>query len=133
MFGFNESSFNRWEGALILLVQEVIIFIIYFTILTVKWSKATKEKLQHAFSFKITSFLLIVLFCWFVQYPFQKILTLNSSEKSFEEQVREDSDKLEIFLKENPMRDSITSKQIDKLIDTLGIGWEKFDTTKKHN
>ena len=124
---------NDWIFSLELFILE---FLIYTVALAILLKKDYKYKLiypEKAFSFKIASILLTFLFCWYVRFPVNDLLTLNPSEKTGEEKGEDFKKTIENYVKENNITDSITTKQIDNLIDTLGPGWKKVDTIINNN
>ncbi len=129
-FLLDNLSLNTWNYELKILILEFLPYIIFFAILIVKWSKAKRDRPREAFSFLATSILLTFVFCWFARYKIENMLDINPSGKNALEKAEEDRLTIEKFIKENQATDSLSSKQIDKLVDTLGEGWKRVDTLK---
>lgn len=129
-FLLDSLSLNTWYYELKLLILEFLPYIIFFTILIVKWNRAKHDRPREAVSFLVTSILLTFVFCWFARYKIENMLEINPSEKNIYEKAEEDRLSIEKYIKENNATDSLSSKQIDKLMETLGEGWKRVDTVR---
>lgn len=122
------SGQNAWTHNLIICLLMTVTYGIFISLLLRNNNNYRLLKPAKANSFKITSILLTVIFCWYIRFSILGILTLDPHGKSQDEKFADDINFIRHFIKHNYVKDHSNGNEIKIMLDSLGGRWELVDT-----
>ena len=123
-------DYNEFRHFIYVITIELCVFLFISFILYRNFKKINLNDSRKSFSYLISFFILTIVFIYYVHFPLQRLLKTNYENRDIYNEAEKDKMKIETFIKDHKATDSFSNEQIDKLVDTLGNGWKRVDTTR---